>query len=112
MLNQTHLSKIQKEAIAELQLQVNACFEIVSYQLYGSIVRDQADAESDIDILILTKNPLSRRQRHRITDIIFEINLAYGTNISSLVLPIEAWQNGIYAVSPFKQAVMEESIAL
>ncbi len=111
-MNKNILSSTQTKALAELKRRVNEQFDIKSYRLYGSFVRQKAEAESDIDLLILTGKKLIRRQRHQITDIIFEINLKYDTNISSLVLPVESWEKGVYSVSPFKHEVMKASIAL
>jgi len=45
--------------------------------LYGSAARGQTDDESDIDLLVITAQPLSRLRRHEITDIVFEINLTH-----------------------------------
>ena len=60
-------------------------FHVVRVLLYGSVARGEADEESGIDLLILTAKPLSRPARHDITDVVFDVNLHYGTNFSTLV---------------------------
>lgn len=76
--------------------------------LYGSIVRGESNEESDIDFLVLTRRPLTRYERHQITDIVFEINLEFETNISTLVVDHNTWTTGTIAVLPIHAEIEEE----
>lgn len=80
--------------------------------LYGSVARGDADDESDIDILIVTEQPLSRPLRHKITDIVCEVNLQYDTNFSTLVVDRNAWENGVFTILPLKEEILREGVAL
>ncbi|MHB8536044.1 MAG: nucleotidyltransferase domain-containing protein [Sulfuricaulis sp.] len=51
--------------------------------LYGSKARGTDDAESDIDLLVLTTRELTWRERNTITDILYDIQLAHGVVIST-----------------------------
>lgn len=80
--------------------------------LYGSIVRGESNEESDIDFLVLTRRPLTRYERHQITDIVFEINLEFETNISTLVVDHNPWTTGTIAVLPIHAEIEEEGVLL
>ncbi len=79
------LSLHQSQALDELKHRLEEELNIEAIFLYGSVVRGEADDESDIDLLILTSERLNRFSRHEITDIAFDINLKYGTNFSSFI---------------------------
>jgi predicted nucleotidyltransferase len=85
------LAPNQKKALHQLRHQLFNNFAVVDLILYGSIVRGEMDSESDIDLLILTEQPLDRGARHQITDLVFEVNLTHDTNFSTLVLDRETW---------------------
>jgi predicted nucleotidyltransferase len=100
----------QREALAELRRRLSAEFEIESIILFGSAARGEADDESDLDLLILTTKPLIRPVRHKITKIIFELNLRYDTNFSSLVVDRESWERGLISLLPIRQEILKEGI--
>jgi len=62
--------------------------------------------------IIITTTPLTRSERHRITDIAFEINLKYDTNFSTLVVDREAWTLGPVSVLPVHEDILKEGISL
>ena len=80
--------------------------------LYGSAARQEADQESDIDLLIVTELPLPRQVRHQITDIVFEINLRFDTNISTLVVDRKSWESGLFSVLPLHDEIIREGVAV
>jgi len=104
------LAPNQKQALQQLRHQLFNNFAVVDLILYGSIVRGEMDSESDIDLLILTEQPLDRRARHQITDLVFEVNLAHDTNFSTLVLDRETWDKGIASVLPIHDEITREGI--
>jgi predicted nucleotidyltransferase len=97
-------------ALDELRGNLFAEFDIDAMVLYGSVARGEDDEESDQDLLILTARPLPRPVRHRITDIVFEVNLQYGTNISTLVLDRGSWESGPTSVLPIHDEILREGI--
>ncbi|HOG47105.1 MAG TPA: nucleotidyltransferase domain-containing protein [Anaerolineae bacterium] len=106
------LAPAELTALSEIRRRVRAQFAIVQFVLYGSAVRGEADAESDIDLLIVTARPLARPERHKITDIVFHVNLEYGTNSSTLVVDRESWQTGAISVLPIHDKVLREGLAV
>ncbi len=105
-------TKIQRDAFEELRRLLTENFKIEAIVLFGSFARRKADAESDVDLLVLTKKPMPRLMRHEITDLVFDVNLKYGTNFSTLVLDKHSWDKGVYSVLPIKEEILKEGVKL
>ena len=104
------LNPHQVKALTNLRSKLLGGFNVKEIILFGSVARREADDESDIDLLILTAHPLTRFDRHRITDLVFEVNLKYGTNFSSLVVDYPSWETGLFSVLPIHQHILEEGV--
>jgi len=111
-INDILLASNQYQALNELKQKLFAEFAIESLSLYGSVARGEADEESDLDLLIVTMQPLARTARHKITDMVFDINLRYGTNFSTFVVDRESWATGVFSILPFREEVLKESISV
>jgi uncharacterized protein len=109
-LDDTILTQKQTQALIEIRDRINEKFNIKNIILYGSIVRGDYDEESDIDLLIITSDLLPRRVRHEITDIVFDINLKYETNYSTLVVDNSSWRSGPYSILPIHDEIEKEGI--
>lgn len=111
-LTDLNLTLQQNQALRELRQRLAEEFTVSEVILYGSVARGEAGEESDIDLLIVTSQPLSRPARHEITDAVFEVNLRYGTNFSTLVVDRISWESGLISALPIREAVRREGVAL
>lgn len=102
----------ERNALSELKKRLMESFDIKSITLFGSVSRSESDNTSDIDLLILTSHPIEKLKRHEITDIVFEINLKFNTNFSTLVLDENNWENGPYSVLSIKQEIIQDGVPL
>ncbi|MGQ9631707.1 MAG: nucleotidyltransferase family protein [bacterium] len=80
--------------------------------IFGSAARGEAEEGSDLDLLVLTGKKASYRMRNSMPDIVFEVNLKYGTNISIVVVDSKLWHNGIMALTPLYAEVQRDGIPL
>jgi uncharacterized protein len=106
------LSPSQSHALSAIKRQIRARFAVAGFILYGSTMRGEADEESDVDLLVLTTEPLTRPERHQITDIVFRANLEHYTSFSALVVDIDSWRTGAISVLPFHAEVLREGITV
>jgi len=80
--------------------------------IFGSIVKGEADKESNIDLLLLTANKLDSITRHKIADMVFEINPKSDTNFSTLVVDSQSWENEPISFLPIHAKIKSDGIVL
>ncbi len=101
-----------RDALRAAQERLNTEFNIDRILLFGSVVRGTADEESDVDLLIVLREPVDQPVRNRISSIILDINLEHDANVSGLVVDQKAWDEGLVSVLPIHADVEEEGIPL
>ncbi|MCF8142430.1 MAG: nucleotidyltransferase domain-containing protein [Deltaproteobacteria bacterium] len=106
------LSERESEALRQIKAKVTAAFHVVDFVLYGSAARGEAHEESDFDLMIVVSEPISRFKRHEITDIVFDVNLEFGTNFSTLVVDQDSWETGMLSVLPLRDEIIRDGIRL
>jgi predicted nucleotidyltransferase len=106
------LPESERLALLEAARELRARFPVDSLSLFGSKARGDSDAESDIDLLVLTSRPLTRDEKHRLIDVLFDVGLARDVVFSPLVVPAADWWEGIYQALPIRREVDEQGIAL
>ena len=84
---------------------------VISVILYGSTARGTAEKDSDVDIALIVKRPISADEDDALADIIVDMDLKYGKVFS--VIDIEdsefrKWQN----IVPFYGNVVNEGVVL
>lgn len=104
------LTDNEYQAVAEIKSSVANEFDVERIVLFGSVARGEADEESDLDLLILTKKQLNRWERHKITDMVCEINLKYDTNFSTLVVDNRTWNQGPVSLLNIHAEVQRDGI--
>ncbi|SMB98485.1 Nucleotidyltransferase domain-containing protein [Thermanaeromonas toyohensis ToBE] len=80
--------------------------------LYGSRARGDAGPESDYDLLILTKEPVSWRLEDAIREKLYPLELETGAVLSIAAYSEEEWNSPLYQAMPFSQNVRREGIIL
>jgi len=112
LLEHVPLLTNQRRALDELRRRLMARPDVVALVLYGSAARGTADPESDQDVLVITSHALTRPVRHEITDLAFDVNLRYDTNISTLVVDRQSWETGVPSILPLHQEIIRDGVML
>lgn len=78
--------------------------------LYGSKARGDDRADSDIDLLILTRRPLSVAEGFQVTDLLQPVQWCHHCIISPLRLSAEEWYRGVYQVLGIREEIDRDGI--
>jgi predicted nucleotidyltransferase len=111
-LDDLKLPQNVSDALRAAHERLSAEFDVDRIVLFGSVVRGTADEESDVDLLIVLREPPNHQVRNRISSIILDVNLAYGTNLSELIIDRETWDHGIPSVLPIHEVIEEEGVPI
>ncbi len=112
MLATSNLTKTEKLALEEFITTLKTDWPFARFKLFGSKVSGTFDAESDLDLLIMLPCPVTNEIRRQIVHKVSDINFAYGTNISELIVSEEEWQNAPLSLLPIHAFVEEEGVSL
>ena len=82
MLDHVQLKPNDRAATERAAQILRQRFPIEQVILFGSKARGEDDAESDIDLLVLTSQPLSARDRDAVVDSPFDLQLELGVVLS------------------------------
>jgi uncharacterized protein len=94
-------------ACREAVQQLHPTAEIV---LYGSYARNEAHAESDLDLLILLGHKPSPLEIRTLHDRLYEIGLTHDMVVSLLVRDCQDWNTPRSQAMPLYQRIQQEGI--
>jgi predicted nucleotidyltransferase len=103
------MKKNEERAINALKLTLSQRFHLLDFRLFGSKVRGDSRAGSDIDVMIILdrSNPQTRSE---VYDIVFEVNLKHDTFISTTIFTKKEIEEGPMSESPLYKIVQKEGI--
>lgn len=98
------------DVLAELHHSLAALYDerLVDMRLFGSHARDEAEAESDIDVLVILKGPVDPAEEiARTGELVARLSLAYDAVLSCVFMAEDRYQD---ERSPFLLNVHRESV--
>jgi predicted nucleotidyltransferase len=110
--NDLTLTKEQREAVLEAKNRLVKQFPVEMLVIFGSVARGEDDVESDLDLLVITGEVMTHRDRNTISEIIFEVNYVYGTNLSVVVVDTFSWNKGVYSLIPLYSEVLRDGVVV
>jgi predicted nucleotidyltransferase len=85
---------------------------LAEVRLFGSKARGEGAPESDLDVLVLLRRPVSWREKASISDRVTEIDLENGTVTGLLIQSVEVWEHPTNRVTGLYRSVTEEGVPL
>lgn len=110
-LDQLGLSPNDTAAIKAARQILLTRFPVERVILFGSKARGTEDAESDIDLLVLTSREITWQEREAVVGALYDIQLRYDVLLSPLVVPTTEWEAGLYSVLPLHREIERDGIA-
>src|SRR5262249_44007819 len=101
-----------REAIQAVRNRLMAECSVERLLLFGSVVQGEAGAETYAELLFFLSEAPTTPVRGPITTAILDINLAYDTNLSELIVDRRTWDAGRPAALPIHAEIEEERIRL
>ena len=99
------------EILQQIKAFVNSVEPSAEVILFGSRARDEAKAESDWDILILTPYPVDMKTQRKFRHKLFDLQLEYGIAISTFVYSKEDWHRRL-SITPLYKNIKKEGVIL
>lgn len=103
---------IDEELAQEIKGIVHGIVPGAKVILYGSQVRGEASAESDIDLLILSPTLVTGAVQQRLNQVLYDLELDRAIVLSSLVYELTVWEQPKRRSTPLYQNVAAEGIVL
>lgn len=85
---------------------------IEDIRLYGSKARGDSTPESDLDVLVLTRQVVDQATKRAIGDRVADFDIDDGTVTSLLFFSVEQWNNPVNRITGLYKAVAREGVAL
>lgn len=105
------LTENDRRAVEEAATLLRTCLPVSRITLFGSKARGLDDAESDIDLLVLTSRPVNRTERGEMVRSLFDLELRREVVITPLIIAEEDWEHGLYQVLPLRREVERDGVA-
>ncbi len=109
-LDQIRLQAADREAVQRAAAVLRERFPVERVVLFGSKARGSDTRESDIDLLILTRETLDQAAKARIVEALFDLQLELGVVLSTLVAGIDEWERGYFQVLPIHSEVDRDGV--
>ncbi|RJQ59366.1 MAG: nucleotidyltransferase domain-containing protein [Desulfobacteraceae bacterium] len=107
-LDKAPLAKNETEAIEAAAKLLKERFSIENIILFGSKARGDADAHSDIDLLLIGPMALHWKDEKAIVDALFDLGMEHDVIFSPLFATSEEWENGLFREFPIYDEIKRE----
>jgi predicted nucleotidyltransferase len=106
------LNESEAIALGELKNKILLKFNVIQIILFGSKARGDYNEDSDIDILVIVSDQDNHKNRMKLYDIVFEVNIKHLTDFSCRLRNHHNWLLGEGEYPTFKVDVLEEGIEI
>lgn len=99
-----------RKTIDEIAAGLPAGWPVDAIVLYGSKARGDDTPDSDIDLLVLTRRPLTPEEIARMRQFVRSVGLRLGTWPELFIRTSDEWWHGIYQAAPIRKEIDAEGI--
>lgn len=110
-LDEISLNENDRRAVKKAAEILRERFPVEQVVLFGSKARGDDNAESDIDLLMLTSRTLLSDEKTQITNALYDLQLELEVVFSTLAVSTEEWKHGLYQVLPIRHEIEREGVA-
>lgn len=100
----------ERRTIDEIASGLPAGWPVDAIVLYGSKARGDDTPDSDIDLLVLTRRPLTPEEMARMRQFVRSVGLRLDTWPELYIRTSDEWWHGIYQASPIRKEIDAEGI--
>ena len=86
--------------------------DLVEVTLFGSTARGEADADSDIDLLLLFRRQVTEDERREISEYRYNLDLQNGTVTQLVIETEEVWNDPLNQATLLWKEVQREGVGL
>lgn len=111
--NLSTLTEQEKDALIELNKQLSQAFIVRELIIFGSKARGDFSEWSDLDVLVLVEDEKNWHNHEVLSDIVYDINLHFDTQLACTLENIHHWNSEDETVwLPLKDNIVEEGVAI
>ena len=105
-----HLTPNDRTAVSEYIECVQERFpdRVLAVTLFGSKARGDADAHSDIDLLLISSRELYWKDEKAVVEALFDIGMDYDVIFSPLFVSSEEWEGALFKKSPIYKEIIRD----
>ena len=109
-LAEIQLSANDRAAIERAAAILRQKFPVERLILFGSKARGEDRSDSDIDLLVLTREEFDGRQRSAVVHALFDLQLELGVMLSPVIFEAEEWEHGVSQALPLRKEVDRDGV--
>lgn len=106
------MSPVEREILDHFKALVQQRVPLHQMILFGSRARGDADPDSDMDVLVVTRDPWDWDQREYISHCSWEAGFDEGIIVVPVVVSRDEWENGPERSSLLAMAVRAEGVSV
>jgi predicted nucleotidyltransferase len=99
-----------KDVLREVREIIHTLLPGATLYLYGSGARGTRDPDSDLDLLIVTADRVSRSEEAAVADAVYELELARRVVMSTVFYSRAEWDAPLIRATPFRNRVEAEAV--
>jgi uncharacterized protein len=109
-LQQIKLAPNDRTAILRAAEILRSQFPVERIILFGSKARGNDQPDSDIDLLILTRDNMDWAKKTTIQHALFNLQMELGVMLSPVIIALEEWEHGVSQALPLRNEVDRDGV--